>query len=376
MSYHLVNETQLAVEQEIDEFVANLPSDHPFTMALSLSYFRGLLIAKILNKIPNRHKLCSSEFTNTTATQPINGISAERLLIEEMIHSLIPEIISDKRYRQLINQPLLSSSEELDFHYPDPAWWVKIHTITPCVTYYFGPFKSQKEAKQSYPGYLDDLKNEQAIGISANYEFIKPDILTVTDSPVEMKQDIKKLWQRLEENQGKLLTSQQAFQEQWNILPGNYVVTGLDGTIKNANRRALHLFGTALNVLQGKSIAFFVPQPQLFCIQNHIKIMRQDQKDWQMPYCWSMQFQTPKQQISVDVSVTQQKNAQGQAIGLYWSLHNTGLVNAESNREDHDRLIHYGEMAMSEANRNGNSLVLVDSNQFSANDNDNGANHV
>ena len=330
MSYQVVNETRLVVEQEIDAFIADFASDHPFRMALSLPYFRNILTAKILNKIPNRHKLRTSKFKNFISTQPINGIQKERLLIEEMIHALMPEIISDKRYSRLVNRRLFVLPEKSQFHNIDPAWWIKIHTMIPCVTYYFGPFDTQKEAKKHYPGYLADLESEKAIGISAYFEFIKPNILTVTDSPVELKQDVKKMWQKLEESRGKLAASQQALQDQLNTLPGNYILTGLDGKIKSANTQALGLFGLELNELQGRSIELFVPQQQLFCIDDHLKMMCQDQDDWQTPYCWSMKLQFPQNApISVDVDVTQQKNAQGQVVGWYWSLHETSFTEAE-----------------------------------------------
>ena len=48
------------------------------------------------------------------------------------------------------------------------AWWVKIETRSPACTYYFGPFGSEKEAQQAKPGYVEDLMNEEAQGISVN----------------------------------------------------------------------------------------------------------------------------------------------------------------------------------------------------------------
>jgi hypothetical protein len=45
-------------------------------------------------------------------------------------------------------------------------WWIKIYTSIPCCTYYFGPFDSKREAKIYQPGYLEDLVQEQAQGIT------------------------------------------------------------------------------------------------------------------------------------------------------------------------------------------------------------------
>ncbi|NJK99055.1 MAG: DUF1816 domain-containing protein [Spirulinaceae cyanobacterium RM2_2_10] len=45
------------------------------------------------------------------------------------------------------------------------AYWVEIVTDVPRCTYYFGPFDSRREAQDSSPGYIEDLKDEGAIGI-------------------------------------------------------------------------------------------------------------------------------------------------------------------------------------------------------------------
>ncbi|MDY6937604.1 MAG: DUF1816 domain-containing protein [Cyanobacteriota bacterium] len=59
------------------------------------------------------------------------------------------------------------------------AWWVKIETVTPSCTYYFGPFLSEKEAQDAKNGYLEDLEHEGAQGVSVWVTRCKPDDLTV-----------------------------------------------------------------------------------------------------------------------------------------------------------------------------------------------------
>lgn len=61
------------------------------------------------------------------------------------------------------------------------AYWVEISTDLPKCTYYFGPFLSKEEAQQEEGGYLDDLKEEGAIGISVAIKQVKPSQLTVFD---------------------------------------------------------------------------------------------------------------------------------------------------------------------------------------------------
>ena len=41
-------------------------------------------------------------------------------------------------------------------------WWLKITTIDPFCVYYFGPFSSEKIARQHIGGYREDLEQEQA----------------------------------------------------------------------------------------------------------------------------------------------------------------------------------------------------------------------
>ncbi|WP_017306002.1 DUF1816 domain-containing protein [Spirulina subsalsa] len=61
------------------------------------------------------------------------------------------------------------------------AWWVEVKTENPRCTYYFGPFANQQEAQEMSSGYVDDLKDEGAQGISVYIQRMKPDELTVFD---------------------------------------------------------------------------------------------------------------------------------------------------------------------------------------------------
>jgi hypothetical protein len=53
-------------------------------------------------------------------------------------------------------------------------WWVIIQTNIPYCTYYFGPFNSAKEAQLSQYGYLEDLMDEKAHGISVQIKQSRP----------------------------------------------------------------------------------------------------------------------------------------------------------------------------------------------------------
>ncbi len=61
------------------------------------------------------------------------------------------------------------------------AWWVEIVTQTPRCTYYFGPFLSVKEANAAKGGYIEDLEQEGAQGITVAMKRCNPAILTISE---------------------------------------------------------------------------------------------------------------------------------------------------------------------------------------------------
>lgn len=61
------------------------------------------------------------------------------------------------------------------------ACWVEIVTDSPRCTYYFGPFVSEQEAHAAKSGYIEDLENEGAQGISVTVRRCKPINLTIFD---------------------------------------------------------------------------------------------------------------------------------------------------------------------------------------------------
>jgi hypothetical protein len=40
------------------------------------------------------------------------------------------------------------------------TWWARIHTHTPDVTYWFGPFLRRRELEQALPAFLADIESE------------------------------------------------------------------------------------------------------------------------------------------------------------------------------------------------------------------------
>jgi hypothetical protein len=322
MSYQLVNETLLIVDQEINDFLMDFPQDHPFQMALSLPLFRQKLTAKILSKIPNRHKIYCNEWSKKISADCFLGLAKERSLITQAIRKIMPTMINELQQPQSISpvrRPLAGGST---FHVHELAWWLKIHTIIPCVTYYFGPFESSKEAKEYYPEYVEDLKHEKAIGISGRLQKTQPTFLTVMDAPSDLKRDEQYLWHMLKQKSRQYTAALESWQNLWNVLPGSFLVVNFDGTLKQANMRACQLLQTSQTELQGRSLLQYVPPSQVGELERRLVTMARDQSVWPVAYRWSMQLQVSAPNvIPVVVEATQQQDAAGKVMGWYWLLH-------------------------------------------------------
>jgi len=61
------------------------------------------------------------------------------------------------------------------------AWWVEVKTSAPRCIYYFGPFLTQAEAATAKAGYVEDIENEEAEGVSVSIHRCKPITLTVAE---------------------------------------------------------------------------------------------------------------------------------------------------------------------------------------------------
>ncbi|MFB2923564.1 MULTISPECIES: DUF1816 domain-containing protein [Aerosakkonema] len=73
----------------------------------------------------------------------------------------------------LLTNRTLPKQEEIEF-----GWRVKIVTLLPACTYYFRPFDSIREAVSAQVGYMEDLKQEGAKGMTVWIKQCKPEMLT------------------------------------------------------------------------------------------------------------------------------------------------------------------------------------------------------
>jgi Domain of unknown function (DUF1816) len=79
----------------------------------------------------------------------------------------------------LLGQELTSSIKGLYFKTLKMPWWVEIKTTIPVCIYYFGPFYRKKVAQSSQHGYIEDLIQERACGITVEIKRLQPKVLTV-----------------------------------------------------------------------------------------------------------------------------------------------------------------------------------------------------
>ena len=67
------------------------------------------------------------------------------------------------------------------FNKSSAPYWIKVSTNQPKCTYYFGPFDSTTEAQIHEDGYIEDLLEEKALGISVETKQCKPKFLTICE---------------------------------------------------------------------------------------------------------------------------------------------------------------------------------------------------
>lgn len=60
-------------------------------------------------------------------------------------------------------------------------YWVEITTQQPKCIYYFGPFNNYAKASKMQHGYIEDLIEEKAIGITVEIKRCMPTILTIEE---------------------------------------------------------------------------------------------------------------------------------------------------------------------------------------------------
>ena len=102
-----------------------------------------------------------------------NSLSKDKSLVSSLLNYISSKVskLSLKNIQQ-DTKTLLIEQKRL-------PWWVEVKTISPCCVYYFGPFETIREARLNQGGYIDDLVEEKAFGITVELKQCLPDNLTI-----------------------------------------------------------------------------------------------------------------------------------------------------------------------------------------------------
>lgn len=198
MSYQVFNSTLPIVRTEVDQFLKKYSIDHPYKKALSLPYFRQKFISKILNNIPNNHILIDECHGFADDATFCIGLLEEKLLINQQIIDNISTIVKEYNEFIMANNNINKNHQRDNFiNFSEVNWWIRIDTVKPSMTYYFGPFDNLLEATENYHGYVEDLMEEKAEGIAFDFQFINPPSLTIENDTEDLRlenQELLKNW--------------------------------------------------------------------------------------------------------------------------------------------------------------------------------------
>jgi PAS domain S-box-containing protein len=107
-------------------------------------------------------------------------------------------------------------------------------------------------------------------------------------------------------------------QDLFTYAPAGYLVTNLDGTIRQANAMAAALFQTTERFLVGRSLALFVPDGQRRAFRAEVAQLRQADQIQE----WKLQLQPWKGPgFHANLFVRVIRGGMGQPVALYWLLH-------------------------------------------------------
>src|SRR5206468_390401 len=118
-------------------------------------------------------------------------------------------------------------------------------------------------------------------------------------------------------NRVALETERQRYQDLFDHAPAGYLVTSLDGTIRQTNRAAVALLQSTERSLIGRPLALFIPEGQRRAVRANIAQIPQTAgaQEWEL----SIQpWQGPVFDASLTVSVL--RAGTGRPVALYWLL--------------------------------------------------------
>jgi len=121
--------------------------------------------------------------------------------------------------------------------------------------------------------------------------------------------------------QAELKLENQRYQDLFEHAPAAYIVTSIDGAIRQANSAALALLETSDRAIVGRSLAFFVPDGQRRAFREKIGALLQSAvpQEWEISMCsWEGTLIDARLRASV------LRGTSGRPLMLYWLIHIRG----------------------------------------------------
>lgn len=121
--------------------------------------------------------------------------------------------------------------------------------------------------------------------------------------------------------QAELELENQRYKDLFEHAPTGYMVTSIDGAIRQANPAALALLETSDRAIVGRSLAVFVPEGQRRAFREKIGALLQATapQEWEISMCsWE------GAPIEARLTASVLRGASGRPLALYWLIHALG----------------------------------------------------
>jgi len=326
MSYRVFNSTLSIVQTEIDRFSDNSALDTSYQKALSLPYFRYKLITKILNNIPNHHVLIHDQNNFVDDNTFCIGVTEEVLLIRKKISEYIPEVLTEYQVLSIVDTKIIPENNLISFS--EVIWWIRIDTIKPPMTYYFGPFDNLFEAEENCEGYIEDLIQEKSEGITFDYQYFEPDSLTINKDVKELQVENEQLWEDLESAKFE----KNYYENLFLCSPDSCLIIDNNGMIKLANNNAQKMLKISKEKSMDGSLNLFADNSDF---QKSLHLMYQknnENSDQKKPFVTIKLLLPDEQIICVSVQGKMILDSDHKMIGWHLSLHD--ITNLQEINDD------------------------------------------
>ncbi len=168
---------------------------------------------------------------------------------------------------------------------------------------------------------------QQDLVLSATFE----ELSTAMEELQAVDEELRRANIALEDAIGSAEIERQRYQELFVFAPEAYLVTGLDGTIRQANQAASSLLECQPRFLIGRALALFVPEGERRAFRSRVAELRTADELQR----WELQMQPwGGAPLDVELTVCTVRSSSGLPIGLRWIMRDI------SQRKQAERALH------------------------------------